>query len=55
MDFGTKVEAPSKADIYKALDFDSNEEMIKANGGVMPDIYEISEDEYEEDDGYDVA
>lgn len=54
VDFGVKVCAESRDKIYDALGFSSQEDMIEHNGGVMPDIYEISLDDYEEDDGFDV-
>lgn len=52
VDFGTKAEAKDKTELYKL--FGGRNEMIDNNGGVMPDIYEITEEEYEQEDEYDV-
>ena len=52
IDYGTKVMAHNLTDLYKK--FGGRQRMIDENGGVMPDIEEISEEDYELDDGYDV-
>ena len=52
IDYGTKVMAHNLTDLYKK--FGGKQQMIDENGGVMPDIEEISEEDYELDDGYDV-
>lgn len=57
-DFGTIVECERKADIPAKLGYKSRAEMIKDNGCVAPDVYEISEEEYrwqEEYGEYDIA
>lgn len=51
-DFGTKVMAHNLTDLYRK--FGGKAQMIKDNGGIEPDITQITEEEYEEDDGYDV-
>lgn len=51
-DFGTKVMAHNLSELYKK--FGGKAQMIEDNGGVEPEIVQISEEEYEEDDGYDV-
>lgn len=45
-DFGTIVTCDTCADIANALGYNSNAEMIEENGGVMPDVYELTEYEY---------
>ena len=50
-DYGIKVIARNLTDLYKK--FGGKQQMIDDNGGVMPDIEEISEEDYELDDGYD--
>ena len=52
IDYGTKVMAHNLTDFYKK--FGGRQRMIDENGGVEPDIEEISEEDYELDDGYDV-
>lgn len=52
IDFGIKVEAQNQTELYKL--FGGKSQMIKDNGGVMPDIVEISEEDYNLDDEYDV-
>ena len=52
IDLGVKVEAKDIADLYEILG--GKDAVIDENGGVMPDIEEISEEDYELDDGYDV-
>lgn len=52
IDFGTKVEAQNKTELYKL--FGGIAQMMKDNGGVMPDIVEITKEEYNLDDEYDV-
>lgn len=52
IDFGTKVSAQNKTELYKL--FGGKARMIGDNGGVMPDIVEITEEEYDLDDEYDV-
>ena len=57
-DFGTIVECEKRPDIPAKLGYKSRQEMIKNNGCVPPDIYEISEEEYrwqEEYGEYDIA
>ena len=51
IDYGTKVMARNLTDLYNK--FGGKQQMIDENGGVMPDIEEISEEYYELDDGYD--
>ena len=51
IDLGVKVEAKDIDDLYKILG--GKDAVIEENGGVEPDIYEISEEDYELDDGYD--
>ena len=51
IDYRTKVMAHNLTDLYKK--FGGKQQMIDENGGVMPDIEEISEEDYELDDGYD--
>lgn len=51
IDYGTKVMAHNLTDLYKK--FGGKQQMIDENGGVIPDIEEISEEDYELDDGYD--
>lgn len=53
-DFGTKVEVDDYDKIPEAFDLESWDDLIEANGGVMPDIVELEEDDYLFDDGYDV-
>lgn len=50
--FACKAQAENRTELYKL--FGGKTQMIKDNGGVMPDIVEISEEEYEFDDGYDI-
>lgn len=52
IDFGTKVEAQNKTELYEL--FGGRTQMIQDNGGVMPDIVEITKEEYNLDDEYDV-
>lgn len=52
IDFGTKVSAQNKTELYKL--FGGRAQMIKDNGGIMPDIVEITKEEYNLDDEYDV-
>ena len=52
IDFGTKVSAQNKTELYKL--FGGRAQMIQDDGGVMPDIVEITKDEYNLDDEYDV-
>ena len=51
-DFGIKVEAKDIDDLYEILG--GKDSVIEENGGVEPDIYEITLDDYYEDDGLDV-
>lgn len=51
-DLGVKVEAKDIDDLYEILG--GKDAVIEENGGVEPDICELTEDEYYEDDGYDV-
>ena len=51
-DLGVKVEAKDIADLYEILG--GKDAVIEENGGVEPDIYEITLDDYYEDDGLDV-
>lgn len=51
-DFGTIAEAKNKTELYKL--FGGKKEMIDENGGVMPDIYEITKEDYEDNEIYDV-
>lgn len=53
-DFGAMVECENKKAIPQTMGYKSFYEMAKNNGGVMPDIYEISKEDYEENDYYDV-
>ena len=50
-DLGVKVEAKDINDLYEILG--GKDAIIEENGGVEPDIYEITLDDYYEDDGYD--
>ena len=52
IDFGIKVKAQNLTDLYEK--FGGKSQMIQDNGGVMPDIVEISEEDYNLDDEYDV-
>lgn len=52
IDFGTKVSAQNATDLYEK--FGGVAQMIEDNGGVMPDIVEITKEEYNLDDEYDV-
>lgn len=54
-DFGTKIEVSEGQDYWSVLGYESEEDLIVENGGVRPDIIPISRQEYDEDDGYDVA
>ncbi len=45
-DFGTIVECEKRSDIPAKLGYKNRAEMIQDNGWVMPDIYEMSEEEY---------
>lgn len=54
VDFGTMIACERKSDIYKKMGYKNNKEVMDNNGGVMPDIYEITEEEYENNDYYDV-
>ena len=51
-DLGIKVEAKDIDDLYEILG--GKDSVIEENGGVEPDIYEITLDDYYEDDGLDV-
>lgn len=51
-DLGVKVEAKDIDDLYEILG--GKDTVIEENGGVEPDIYEITLDDYYEDDGLDV-
>lgn len=53
-DFGTMVECDGYDCIPAAFGYSSWEEVEDANGGVMPDIYEIDKYEYDHNDYYDV-
>ena len=52
IDFGIKVEAQNKTEVYKI--FGGIAQMLEDNGGVLPEIVEISEEDYNLDDEYDV-
>ena len=52
IDLGVKVEAKDIDDLYEILG--GKDSVIEENGGVEPDIEEISEYEYHEDDEFDV-
>ena len=51
-DLGVKVEAKDIDDLYEILG--GKDSVIEENGGVEPDIEEISEEDYELDDEFDV-
>ena len=56
IDFGVKVECSEKQKWWDVLGYPSWEDVLDANGGVEPDVEEITEKEYEyEGDGLDCA
>lgn len=53
-DFGTMVACSKRSDIPKLFGYSSWLEMCNANGGVRPDVDEITKFEYDNNEYYDV-